>query len=79
MNFSPWHWLDQRLGRYVPPAVWLVTVVVLILVPLKIIGYGFLPPDDALRHAAKAVSGKAWQDILVMRSDFAIDPSPGWQ
>ena len=35
--------------------------------------------DDALRHAAKAVSGKSWQEILVMRGDFAIDPSPGWQ
>jgi hypothetical protein len=79
MNFSPWPWLEQRLSRYVPLAVWVVTVAVLLLVPLKIISYGFLPPDDALRHAAKAVSGKSWQDILVMRSDFAIDPSPGWQ
>src|SRR6516165_9717274 len=35
--------------------------------------------DDALRHAAKAVSGKAWQQILVMRDDFPVDPSPGWQ
>jgi len=38
-----------------------------------------LPMDDALRHAAKAVSGKSWQQILVMRDDFHIDPSPGWQ
>ena len=47
--------------------------------PAKIISYGFLPMDDALRHAAKTVSGKSWQQILVMRDDFPIDPSPGWQ
>ncbi len=72
MNFT-------LLKRYIPLAVWVVVVLSIILVPLKIIGYGFLPMDDALRHAAKAVSGKSWQEILVMRSDFAIDPSPGWQ
>jgi hypothetical protein len=72
MNFT-------LLKRYIPLAVWVVVVASLILVPLKIISYGFLPMDDALRHAAKAVSGKSWQEILVMRSDFAIDPSPGWQ
>jgi hypothetical protein len=65
--------------RYVPLAVWIVVVSAIIYIPLKIIGYGFLPMDDALRHAAKTVSGKSWQQILVMRDDFPIDPSPGWQ
>ena len=67
------------MRRYVPLAVWIVAVFTILLIPLKIISYGFLPGDDALRHAAKAVSGKTWQQILVMRSDFAMDPSPGWQ
>jgi hypothetical protein len=67
------------LKRYVPLAVWIVVIFTIIVIPLKIIGYGFLPMDDALRHAAKAVSGKSWQQILVMRDDFQIDPSPGWQ
>ena len=67
------------LKRYIPLAVWIVVVFTIIVIPLKIIGYGFLPMDDALRHAAKAVSGKSWQQILVMRDDFQIDPSPGWQ
>jgi hypothetical protein len=69
----------DSLKRYIPPAVWVISVLTIFLVPLKIVGLGFLPMDDALRHAAKAVSGKSWQDILVMRPDFAIDPSPGWQ
>jgi hypothetical protein len=65
--------------RYTPLAVWIVVVSTVILIPLKIIGYGFMPMDDALRHAAKTVSGKSWQQILVMRDDFPVDPSPGWQ
>jgi hypothetical protein len=65
--------------RYVPLIVWIVVVSAIIFIPLKIISYGFLPMDDVLRHAAKAVSGKSWQQILVMRDDFPIDPSPGWQ
>jgi hypothetical protein len=71
--------LSYSVKRYVPLAVWIVVVFTIIVIPLKIIGYGFLPMDDALRHAAKAVSGKSWQQILVMRDDFQIDPSPGWQ
>ena len=70
---------SYSLKRYIPLAVWIAVVFTIIVIPLKIIGYGFLPTDDALRHAAKAVSGKSWQQILVMRDDFQIDPSPGWQ
>ncbi len=69
----------SSVKRYLPLAVWVVAIATLILVPLKIIGYGFLPMDDALRHAAKAVSGKSWSEILILRGDFPIDPSPGWQ
>ena len=71
--------LSQNLKRYIPLSVWIVVVFTIIFIPLKIIGYAFLPMDDALRHAAKTISGKSWQQILVMRNDFPIDPSPGWQ
>ncbi|MGH7941698.1 MAG: hypothetical protein ACREFR_11575 [Limisphaerales bacterium] len=67
------------MNRYVPLAVWIIVISAIILIPLKIFSYGFLPMDDALRHAAKTISGKSWEQILVMRADFTIDPSPGWQ
>ena len=70
---------SQKMKRYIPLIVWMVAVGAVLFIPLKIISYGFLPQDDALRHAAKAVSGKTWQEILVIRDDFAMDPSPGWQ
>src|SRR6266700_2068273 len=72
------HALACSLQRYVPLAAWAITILALLSIPGKIISYGYIPQDDALRHAAKAVSGKPWPEILVMRSDFGIDPHPGW-
>jgi len=73
-NSSP---LDA-VRRYVPLAVWAIVILVVLAIPLKIIGYGYLPADDALRHAAKAVSGKPWPDILVLGPAFKIDTNFGW-
>jgi hypothetical protein len=66
------------LRRYVPLAVWGIVILVIFVIPLKIISYGYLPPDDALRHAAKAVSGKPWPEILVTGPGFLIDHNFGW-
>jgi hypothetical protein len=73
-NSSP---LDS-LKRYVPLAVWAIVILVILAIPLKIIGYGYLPGDDALRHAAKAVSGKSWSEILVLNPVYVIDHEFGW-
>ena len=70
--------LPEKLRRYVPLAVWALVALVIIIVPLKIIGLGYLPPDDALRHVAKAVSGKPWPEILVVGDTFKIDHNLGW-
>jgi hypothetical protein len=63
---------------FLPKLVAALVFLVLVLMPLRILDFGFLPPDDALRHAAKAVSGKAWSEILVMRPGITIDHNPGW-
>jgi hypothetical protein len=55
-----------------------LVVLALALVPLRIVAQGFLPDDDALRHAAKAVSGRAWADVLVLRPEVTMDSHPGW-
>jgi hypothetical protein len=73
-NSSPF----DSLKRYVPPAVWVIVIFVILAIPLKIIGYGYLPGDDALRHAAKAVSGKSWSEILVLNDVYKIDHEFGW-
>ena len=66
------------LRRYVPLAAWTIVAIVVLLIPLKIIEYGYLPGDDALRHAAKAVSGKPWSEILVLSPVYKIDHEFGW-
>jgi hypothetical protein len=68
----------DSLKRYVPLAVWAIVLLVILAMPLKIIKYGYLPGDDALRHAAKAVSGKSWSEILVLNDVYKIDHEFGW-
>ncbi|MDD5136490.1 MAG: hypothetical protein PHN63_03985, partial [Candidatus Omnitrophica bacterium] len=65
-------------SKIVPFAVALLAVWVLVIIPFKIIGQGFLPPDDAMRHCAKAVSGKEWSDILVLRDGLKTIDHTGW-
>jgi hypothetical protein len=54
-----------------------LTLAVCLLIPLRILAEGYLPQDDALRHAAKAVAGRDWSEILLHRPGV-LDFSPGW-
>ena len=55
-----------------------IIIYAVILTPVQIISLGYLPPDDAKCHAAKVISGKSWQKVLVLRDDKTIDTHPGW-
>ena len=58
--------------REASPPSWLAPVIALgalLAFPLRVLDTGYLPQDDALRHAAKAISGKTWAEILVLRPD----------
>ena len=68
----------EAVERYVPLLVMLLVLTVVLLSALKVVSYGFIPADDALRHVAKAVSGKPWDQIVVMRPGFEIDHNHGW-
>ncbi len=67
------------IQRYVPLAVWIVVLATLILIPLKILSYGFVPPGDARRHIAKAFTEKHDSEIIVLRPGFTMDHNPGWE
>ena len=62
----------------VPLAVRAVVFLFLALIPFRIVSIGYVPGDDALRHAAKAVSGRDWSEVLVLRPDVTMDSHPGW-
>jgi hypothetical protein len=51
---------------------------VILIIPFRIVGLGFLPSDDALRHVGKAMSGREWSEILVLRPGAIVDSHPGW-
>ena len=69
----------EPFRRYVPLAAWAIIILLLLIIPFKVISYGYLPSDDALRHAAYAMSGKAWPEILVLNPlAFHFDPNWGW-
>jgi hypothetical protein len=75
--------VPSATSTYPKPAIisaiiWVAIACTLVALPLRVIQFGFLPPDDALRHAAKAVSGKHWSEILVLRPEITIDHNPGW-
>jgi hypothetical protein len=62
----------------IPLAARGIVLLFLALVPFRIVGLGFVPGDDVLRHTAKAVSGREWSEVLVLRPDVTMDSHPGW-
>lgn len=80
LSFRLPRFLVKRIivSRLVPILIPYFILFVLFCIPGAILGYGYLPPDDALRHAAKVISGKSWDQILVLRNDIKMDSHPGW-
>lgn len=70
---------ETLLQRYVPLAVWGLVILTLVLTVLRIISYGLVPAGDARRHIAKAFTDKSYTDILVLRPEYTMDHSPGWE
>jgi hypothetical protein len=54
------------------------SVLVFLWMVVSIIAQGYVPTDDALRHSAYAVSGKTWDQILVLNPALMADHNPGW-
>jgi len=70
---------ESPFRRYVPLVAWVIVVLALLAIPMRIISYGYLPGGDARRHVAKAFTDKPYTQILVVRSEYSMDHSPGWE
>ena len=68
---------DDRTRR-ITLLVFAVLLWTLGAIVVQIVSAGHVPTDDALRHVAKAISGRSWQEVLVLRPDMRLDPHPGW-
>src|SRR5262245_47850782 len=66
-------------ARYIPVAVWASVVLALLFISLKVVSFGFLPGGDARRHVGKVFTDKPYTEILVMRPEYTMDHSPGWE
>ncbi len=64
--------------RFIRSVILLLCMGTLLLACLRVIGQGYFPTDDALRHVAMVVSGKSWAEILVVRPEMTMDSHPGW-
>ena len=68
-------------SNVVPLLCLLITLATILLLPLLVTARGFTPPDDVLRDVAKAVSGRSWGDVVLLRPD--LDPDlrthAGWE
>ena len=70
---------SQRATRLTSLAVRGLAIAALLAVPLTLVArFHYLPFDDCLWHAAKAVSGRGWDEILVLRPEVTLDRHPGW-
>ncbi len=70
---------DAALQRYAPLICWMAALLTALFICLKILAYGFLPSGDARRHVAKPFANKPYSEIVVMRPEYVVDHSPGWE
>ncbi|HZV34630.1 MAG TPA: hypothetical protein VFB72_08675 [Verrucomicrobiae bacterium] len=70
---------EPPFARYIPLALWMITIAVLLLIPLKILSLGYLPAGDARRHIAKVFTDKPYKEIIAFNSYYMTDQSPGWE
>ena len=61
----------SRQQQMIVLAVLLAATAAIVFIPLRILAYGYLPPDDVLRHVAKAVSGKPWSENQNLTPGFS--------
>ena len=69
---------SPSLQRLVPLFAWIVVAATFFCVTMQILSYGFIPAGDARRHVAKAMTDKEYTQIVVLRPEYKIDHSPGW-
>lgn len=69
----------EQYAQYAPLVAWILVAITLFFISLRIVGSGYLPAGDARRHVAKAFTDKPYTQIVVMRPEYTMDHSPGWE
>jgi hypothetical protein len=66
-------------GRQITLATWVIALALLPLIALRIVSYGLVPAGDARRHVAMAFTDKTYPELLVLRPEYTLNHSPGWE
>ncbi len=70
---------EEPLDRWIRLAVIVAASLALLGAALAIVDYAFIPPDDALRHAATAASDNPYHEVVLFDEAVpAEDSTPGW-
>lgn len=59
--------------------IWGLVAATLVFIPLKITSSGYVAGGDARRHVGRAFAGQPFRDIVVMRPEYRVDQSIGWE
>ncbi len=71
--------LPPKASSRIDLLILLIVLAALLLIPLLIMATGYTPLDDVMANAALAVSGKAWDDIMLLRQGVSLNMhNPGW-
>ena len=67
--------------QLVPRLCLFITIATVVALPLMVVSRGFTPTDDVLRDVAKAVSGRDWGDVILLRPGLSPDLNThvGWE
>jgi hypothetical protein len=71
---------DAKTGIWLKRIALLLLGLLVLAIPLRVYLYGYVPPDDAMRHIAYAVDNRTWGEVLVLNPGIRadVDPHPGW-
>ena len=69
---------QDNSSRIIPIIIFFMLIASVLYIPARVGSFGYMPIDDALRHVAKVVSGKEWDQIMVVRENIQFDSHPGW-
>lgn len=73
-----WQFIEKIVSNREKFLLWILIFISFVYIPLKVVNYGWLPSDDALRHAAHGVNDYKWSDVLVIREECGLDHNHGW-
>ena len=76
--FDVWEKLEGFIKNRESTILLLIVLLAFVYIPFKILGYGWAPSDDALRHVAFSTIDAEWSDIVVIDEKLVADHNPGW-